>query len=136
MKYPEIENFHSIMMYWDGYGKLLRKRDQEEHKDDQKYFKDACWQMIMYARPAIEEAKEYERQYAEARKMNEYQEKTWFPPVDAMPFKKFSAICEKEGDLPQAIWACKQAISLGFKDDGTKGGMEGRLAKLMKKAGY
>ena len=67
-KYPDIRDFFSIMMYWDGYGKLFRKTDEDGNKYDQKYYKDACWQMIMYARPAMEETKIYNEQYKQARK--------------------------------------------------------------------
>lgn len=134
MDYPEVENFPAIMKYWDGYGKLFRKADKEEHKDDPDFYKNVCETMVMYARPAIEEAKLYNAQYRQARKENEYREKEYFPPVTAEPFKRLSVIFEKEGNIVQAIYYCQQAIALGLKDDGTKAGMQGRLDRLLKKA--
>lgn len=132
MKYPEIEDFPMIMMYWKYYGILMQNKDPEHRKE-------TCWNMIKYARPAMEEAKEYNRQYRQARKEAaehfdiEYREPEYFPVVTVEPFKQYSIICEKEGNIPEAVWACRQAISLGFIADGTKGGMQGRLDKLMRK---
>ncbi len=133
VEYPEVENFSAIMMYWDGYGRLFRKADKEEHKDDPEYYKRVCEQMVMYARPAMQETKAYNEQYRKARKENEYREKEYFPVVTAEPFKRLSVIYEKEGNLVQAIYYCQQAISLRLTDDGTQSGMKGRLERLMKK---
>lgn len=40
---------------------------------------------------------------------------------------------ERKGEYAEAIGLCEKAISFGFSDD-TKGGFNGRLAKLLKKA--
>lgn len=40
---------------------------------------------------------------------------------------------EKQGRFSDAIQVCKKAIDLGFSDDGTKGGMQGRIERLEKK---
>lgn len=50
-------------------------------------------------------------------------------------FKRLAIIYEKLGKYDEAIDVCKRGIELGFIKDDTKGGLPGRLAKLMKKAG-
>lgn len=133
-EYPEIENFPAIMKYWEGHGYISRKSNLEVFKENPDLLKKICDTMVMYAIPAMEEAKQYNTQYKQARKDNpEKREKEYFPPVTAEPFKKLSVIFEKEGNLVQAIYYCKQAIKLGLIDDGTKAGMKGRLEKLLKR---
>lgn len=46
--------------------------------------------------------------------------------------KRLAMIYEKQGRYEEAALACVQAIRLGMTDDGTKGGMRGRLAKMVK----
>lgn len=48
-------------------------------------------------------------------------------------FQKLAIIFEKRKEYSRAIGICKQALELGFVDDGTKAGMQGRLEKLSKK---
>ena len=48
-------------------------------------------------------------------------------------FKYLAMIYEKQQDYLNAIKICIKAIKLGFLRDGTTGGMQGRLAKLIKK---
>lgn len=48
-------------------------------------------------------------------------------------FKNLAMIYEKQEKYDLAIDACINAIKLGFLRDGTTGGMQGRLAKLIKK---
>ena len=131
-EYPNIHSFKAIETYWTLHEKLMSTKDQDE-------IEDICWKMITYTRPALEEQKQYNDQYKQAAIDNaillemEYKERKEMTFVTAEPFKRFAIVCEKKGNLPQAIWACKQAISLNLTDDGTKGGMQGRLDKLMKK---
>ena len=55
--------------------------------------------------------------------------------VSAMPFKRLAIIYEKEGDFEKAINTCVLALSFNLDDDGTKGGIIGRIERLKKKAG-
>ena len=132
IEYPNIHSFKSLELYCSLNEKLLETKDQDE-------IEDICWKMITYIRSALEEQKQYNDQYKQAAIDNanyfgwEYRERKETAFVTAEPFKRFAIVCEKKGNLPQAIWACKQAISLNLTDDGTKGGMQGRLDKLMKK---
>ena len=48
-------------------------------------------------------------------------------------FKQLAIFYEKQGNYHLAITVCEEAIRLGFEDDGTKGGMTGRIEKLEKK---
>lgn len=57
-------------------------------------------------------------------------------PIYSYPaFKRMSIIYEKQGNYESAALMCVQALRLGFTDDGTKGGMRGRLARLVRKSG-
>lgn len=53
------------------------------------------------------------------------------PRTDA--FKLLSLLYERQGRIDDAANVCLRAISLGYDADGTKGGMRGRLARLIKK---
>ena len=48
-------------------------------------------------------------------------------------FVILSKIHEKKGNIDGAIFLCIQSIRAGFLLDGTKGGMQGRLSRLIKK---
>lgn len=50
-------------------------------------------------------------------------------------FKRLAIIYEKQKDYDNAIAVCRNAIELGYMDDGTDGQMAGRIARLMRKAG-
>ena len=69
-EYPEIENFPAIMKYWEGHGYISRKSNLEVFKENPDLLKKICDTMVMYARPAMEEAKQYNTQYKQARKDN------------------------------------------------------------------
>lgn len=131
-EYPDIHSFMSLMHYWTLREQLWTVKDPEA-------VKNICWEMISYVPQALEEQIQFNDQYRKAGKENadhfeiSYHEPTEIRFVNAEPFKRFSIICEKDGNLPQAIWACQYAIRLGLTDDGTKGGMQGRLDKLLKK---
>ena len=60
-----------------------------------------------------------------------------FPHDHKLPrypaFQKLAIIYEKAGNYPAAIAICEKAISLGFDNDGTKGGMTARVERLKKK---
>ena len=49
------------------------------------------------------------------------------------PCKTLAMIFEKRGEYQQAATICVYAIENGYPNDGTKGGMRGRLARMMKK---
>lgn len=50
-------------------------------------------------------------------------------------FKQLCIIYEKRNELDQAIEICQHSISLGLLHDGTEGGMEQRLKRLISKKG-
>lgn len=50
-------------------------------------------------------------------------------------FELLAKIYEKQGNFEEACFVCQRAIVLGYTEDGTKGGMRGRLEKLLKRAG-
>lgn len=54
-------------------------------------------------------------------------------PTMCIPAKRLSMAYEKCGDYNNAAAICAQAIKKGWPDDGTKGAMRGRLARLVKK---
>lgn len=54
-------------------------------------------------------------------------------PESTPAFKRLAMIREKRGDYEGAALACVQQLRLGVQGDGTKGGMRGRLARMVKK---
>lgn len=56
-------------------------------------------------------------------------------PPSVPAFKRLAMIYEKQKDFASAIKVCMDAIKCGATVDGSKGGMQGRLARLVKKAG-
>lgn len=48
-------------------------------------------------------------------------------------FKQLAIFYEKQGNYHLAVTVCEEAIRLGFEEDGTQGGMTGRMEKLEKK---
>lgn len=54
-------------------------------------------------------------------------------PNSSSAYKRLSMIREKRGDYEGAALACIQQLRLGVDGDGTKGGMRGRLARMVKK---
>lgn len=56
-------------------------------------------------------------------------------PPSVPAFKRLAMIYEKQKDFASAIKVCMDAIKCGSTVDGSKGGMQGRLARLVKKAG-
>ena len=54
-------------------------------------------------------------------------------PPSYPSFKKLAIIYEKRKDYDSAISVCKSAIKAGYKNDGTEGGMKGRIEKLKAK---
>ena len=53
------------------------------------------------------------------------------PRTDA--FKLLSILYERQGRIDDAANVCLKSIEYGYEADGTKGGMRGRLARLIKK---
>ena len=53
------------------------------------------------------------------------------PRTDA--FKLLSILYERQGRIDDAANVCLKSIEYGYESDGTKGGMRGRLARLIKK---
>lgn len=55
------------------------------------------------------------------------------PAARTNAFKLLSILYERQGRMDDAANVCLKAIELGYEADGTKGGMRGRLARLIKK---
>lgn len=51
----------------------------------------------------------------------------------SQPCKTLAMIFEKRGEFQRAATICVYAIENGYTSDGTKGGMKGRLARMIKK---
>ena len=60
-------------------------------------------------------------------------EKTKFPINHYKAYVLLAKLYEKQHNHQKAIAACKEAISKGYTNDGTKGGMRGRIERLEKK---
>ena len=56
-------------------------------------------------------------------------------PLDTDVFKIYAMFLEKQGRYLDAARVCARALNLGFPNDGTQGGMAGRLVRMVKKAG-
>lgn len=56
-------------------------------------------------------------------------------PLNPDVFKTYAMFLEKQGRYMDAARVCARALSLDFPNDGTKGGMAGRLVRMVKKAG-
>lgn len=54
-------------------------------------------------------------------------------PYNVPAYKRLAMIYEKQGRYREAIEICATAINNGVVDDGTKGRMRGRLARLIRK---
>lgn len=129
---PDIRNYPMLLKYLEMQGALTAAESQTQKRE-------ICWSMITYSRDAIQQANEFNKLTAEALKQNQIEAGIYNGSIrdaitiSSLPYKQFAIICEKEGNIPQAIWACKQAIELGLTDDGSKDGMQGRLDRLLKK---
>ncbi len=55
-------------------------------------------------------------------------------PPNVPAFKRLAMIYEKRGQFEESVSICKEAIKCGAYSDGSKGGMKGRLARMIKKA--
>ena len=62
-------------------------------------------------------------------------EKYYNAPLNPDVFKIYAMFLEKQGRYLDAARVCARALSLDFPNDGTKGGMAGRLVRMVKKAG-
>ena len=68
---------------------------------------------------------------AEIREKREYYENTVFDMSE--PYKTLAMVYEKRGEYQRAATMCVLAIENGYPNDGTKSGMRGRLARMIKK---
>lgn len=133
-EYPKIEDFIFLHRYLDLLQELVNSRGQEQEEE-------ICRKMMTYTRDAMREAEVFNKQLAQASKENlaacgiESREYRPAITISTVPYKRYAIICEKNGEIGHAVWACRQAISLGLDYDGTKAGMKGRLERLLKKAG-
>lgn len=58
---------------------------------------------------------------------------THYPHTYYKPYIILAKVYEKQGHYDKAIATCREAIKKGYTDDGTKGGMRGRIERLEKK---
>lgn len=56
-----------------------------------------------------------------------------YPFLESPPLKMLAMVYEKNAKYSAAALACVRAIKNGYPNDGTKGGMRGRLARMIKK---
>ena len=68
---------------------------------------------------------------ADIKEKREYYENCVFDM--SPPCKTLSMIYEKRGEYQRAATICVYSIENGYTNDGTKGGMRGRLARMIKK---
>lgn len=68
---------------------------------------------------------------ADIREKREYYENHVFDM--SQPCKTLTMVFEKRCEYERAATICVYAIENGYTNDGTKGGMRGRLARMMKK---
>lgn len=140
MAYPDIhcEKYRPLVTYVDLQQSLLETKDTAIKEL-------TCLEMIQMLPQVLPLNKQFRDEWICARKESheyfaEYHPDSYYSEhapkfINVIPFKTLAIINEKSGNLKNAIWFCEYAISLGLNDDGTKGGMEGRLSKLKKKAG-
>lgn len=134
VEFPDFHSYKALEKYFSLRESLFTVKEPEQ-------IKSICWTMIEYVPLALKEQQEFNDQHIKALKesheaIGRHEPDEYYRYVDfvtAEPFKRYAIICEKEGNLPTAIWSCQQAIHFGLTNDGTKGGMTGRLEKLMKK---
>ena len=66
--------------------------------------------------------------------VNEFRAKGIEEPHHAPCYVRLCMLYEKQGRFEDAVQMCKEAIDAGAYDDGSKGKMYGRLARLLRKA--
>lgn len=81
----------------------------------------------------IEDCKQNISDFFSWQKIAQKYNETAPPSVPA--FKRLAMIYEKQELYENAISVCKEAILSFASADGTKGGMKGRLARMIKKSG-
>lgn len=122
--FPDVHDYPAIAKCIELRMKLLTEKDPE-------IIKYICKTLIDMIPDVKTQQKEYYEKYKKVRPTA-----TEFDFVTVEPFKRLAIMYEKEGELQTAMLFCDYALSLGYNEDGTKGGMQGRLDKLRKKAGY
>ena len=63
---------------------------------------------------------------------NKYESESVPPNVPA--FKRLAMLYEKQGCYDKAVSICMDAIKCGASSDGSKGGMQGHMARMIKKS--
>ena len=122
--FPDIHDYPAIV-------ESIKLREQLITEKDPETIKYICKALIDMIPDVKTQQKEYNAKYKMA-----FPSATVYDFVTVEPFKRLAIMYEKEGNLQYAMLFCDYALSLGYNDDGTKGGMKGRLDKLRKKAGY
>ena len=123
---------------------LHQRMNDEEYKSALKQYFDAMekmnheWSVIYnlkdYSSKRAERfeimcAQQIDRFLTINQKWSQYENPA--PRTDA--FKLLSILYERQGRIDDAANVCLKSIEYGYESDGTKGGMRGRLARLIKK---
>lgn len=113
--HPTVKRHYEILEKINPlYSKVHKSGDY--HSKDAYKFESLCLEDISHAEEFAELCKKYNQ------------------PVKSYPaFKQLAIFYEKQGNPQLAIPLCEESIRVGFYDDGTKDGMEGRLKRLEKK---
>lgn len=136
---PNIHGYPAITRHFEICERLmiLREKDAEEKER-------LCGEMIRIIPNAKKEAEEYSKRKIDCMKKfhaetgekhpDEYYQRYVLTIPTVNPFKILAIMYEKNGEYDKAIQICNEALTFpGYESDGTKGGMKGRLEKLMKK---
>lgn len=114
-KHPTVKRHFEILDQIDPlYSKIYKSGDY--HSDAAYKFEALCLEDITLADEFAKLCKKYKQ------------------PVKSYPaFKQLAIFYEKQGNPHLAIPVCEEAIRVGYSDDGTKHGMDGRLRRLEEK---
>lgn len=120
------------------YQPVLRKHEQllekirtgySVAKESKRFDGPAMNRVIALCKEDIKLAKDVIEFYKKSDKIYGFNDNCY--PFDT--FKRLAIIYEKQGKYDEAIAVCQQAIKHGIKEDGTEGGMVGRIAKLKRR---
>lgn len=121
-QYRDVIDLHSE--YWERYEKLYSVLLNGNLLQTPKAI-----ELITLIQADIDIAPEWRQMNIEMSKLYGHAPQKYYPA-----FVRMALVYEKRGEYEKAILVCQNAISLGFDNDKTKGGMQGRIARLCKKA--
>ncbi len=121
-RYRDIIDLHND--YWERYEKLYSVLLNGNLLQTPKAI-----ELITLIQADIDIAPQWRQMDMEMSKVYERTPQKYYPA-----FVRMALVYEKRGEYENAISICQQAINMGFDNDKTKGGMQGRIARLCKKA--